>query len=233
MIVTDSPQNTQHQVVRDARGRFVRGSCGNRGGRPTVAIEVKELARKHGPAAIKRLAELMKSDDEMVAVAASKAMLDRAYGRPEMAVSLGLFNGEALPPPNLGISFENGAPGRPSTIEIGTVHGVHLETIQHGVNTDIEPPQRALEPQHAGPIEPHAPRAIAAPAPAPAGQRRALDPVLQVRLGMSEEEFEKAPKQEFIPAPRREHEHAPDRDSDCPGCRRSWLAQYERPLVRM
>jgi hypothetical protein len=65
---------------------FVKGKSGNPGGRPRENSEIKELARKHGPAAIKRLVELMKGSDPRVAVAAAQALLDRGYGKPAQAI---------------------------------------------------------------------------------------------------------------------------------------------------
>jgi hypothetical protein len=43
------------------------------------------LARRHAPDAIERLAELMKTDDARISLAAATAILDRAYGRAAMA----------------------------------------------------------------------------------------------------------------------------------------------------
>jgi hypothetical protein len=44
-------------------------------------------ARTHAPAAIRRLAQLMKVDDARISLAAATAILDRAYGRPAIASS--------------------------------------------------------------------------------------------------------------------------------------------------
>ncbi len=49
---------------------------------------LRELAKKHGPAAIKRLVTLMSSDNERTAVAACDAILNRGYGRPAQSVTL-------------------------------------------------------------------------------------------------------------------------------------------------
>jgi hypothetical protein len=63
-------------------GQFKKGKSGNPGGRPQVRGEVRELAQSKAPRAFKRLVELMESKDQRVAMAASNAVLDRAYGKP-------------------------------------------------------------------------------------------------------------------------------------------------------
>ena len=70
-----------------SKGRFQRGQSGNPGGRPKIALEVKELARQHGPAAFARIVELSKSSDERISLAASQEILNCAYGKPTQAVS--------------------------------------------------------------------------------------------------------------------------------------------------
>lgn len=44
--------------------------------------EAKRLAREHSPAAVRKLVELMDSEDEHVQLKAANAVLDRAFGRP-------------------------------------------------------------------------------------------------------------------------------------------------------
>ena len=78
---------------------FEKGKSGNPGGRPKEVAEVRELAKKHGSAAIERLVELMASDNERTAVAACEAVLNRGYGRP--AQSMTLTGDEDKPPVQL------------------------------------------------------------------------------------------------------------------------------------
>ncbi len=78
---------------------FEKGKSGNPGGRPKEVAEVRELAKKHGPAAIRRLAKLMASENERTAVAACEAVLNRGYGRPPQSVTLA--GEEDGPPVNL------------------------------------------------------------------------------------------------------------------------------------
>ena len=49
---------------------------------------MRKLAQKHGRAALERLVELMKSENERVAVVAAQAILDRAYGKPPQSLQL-------------------------------------------------------------------------------------------------------------------------------------------------
>lgn len=79
------------------RGRpFRPGESGNPGGRPRAEIEVRELARQHGPAIIRRLLRLSRSKNERVAVAACQVLLDRGYGRAPQSLELTAKEGESL-----------------------------------------------------------------------------------------------------------------------------------------
>lgn len=85
------PESTVEHVRKPGRGgatRWKPGVSPNPGGRPAVTAEVRALAQQHAPAAIARLVSLMGSRDERVAVAASQALLDRAVGRPEQALTV-------------------------------------------------------------------------------------------------------------------------------------------------
>ncbi len=73
---------------RDTRGRFLPGASANPKGRPLENVEVKELARAQGPAAIIRLTQLMHCDDPQTCIAAAKALLDRGFGRPEQTIAV-------------------------------------------------------------------------------------------------------------------------------------------------
>jgi len=84
---------------------FRKGESGNPGGRPKVEGHVRELARRQGPRAIRRLTELMQSPNERVAVAACQALLDRGYGKAPISlvgqsgplVSINLASGSLTP----------------------------------------------------------------------------------------------------------------------------------------
>ncbi len=67
---------------RDVSGRFPRGVSGNPGGRPRALREVLDMARAHTTRAIERLAELVESEDEGIALRACEALIDRAWGKP-------------------------------------------------------------------------------------------------------------------------------------------------------
>jgi len=63
-------------------GKFQKGQSGNPGGRPKEVDEVKELARQHGPEAVKKLVDWLRSDNAKASVSAANALLDRGYGKP-------------------------------------------------------------------------------------------------------------------------------------------------------
>ncbi len=77
---------------------FKPGQSGNPNGRPRISGVIAELARQHGPEAIKRLAHWMSSDNPKASIAASNALLDRGYGRPMQEIEHGGIDGKPLGP---------------------------------------------------------------------------------------------------------------------------------------
>lgn len=59
----------------------------NPSGRPKSDIKLKELLEPYKEAAVKRLGILVHSDDERVALAAAKEIMDRIYGRAPQTIS--------------------------------------------------------------------------------------------------------------------------------------------------
>jgi hypothetical protein len=74
---------------RKPRGRpFVKGRSGNPSGRPKALAEIVSLCRQHSVEAVRRIVELIGSDDERVSLAACQYLLDRGYGKPKESVVL-------------------------------------------------------------------------------------------------------------------------------------------------
>ena len=70
-----------------ARGGKREGAGRPKGARNKTTAEVKALAQSYAPAAIKELARLSTgAESEVARVAASKEILDRAYGKPTQSV---------------------------------------------------------------------------------------------------------------------------------------------------
>ena len=68
------------------------------GSRNKVTLEVRELALKHGPSALKNLVTLsQKAKSESVRLAAIREVLDRAYGRSPQAMEIMNLTPEELP----------------------------------------------------------------------------------------------------------------------------------------
>lgn len=66
---------------------FKKGQSGNPSGRRKVVGEIRELAMQEAPDAFQRIAKLVRSDDERVALAAAQTILDRAYGKAIQTVN--------------------------------------------------------------------------------------------------------------------------------------------------
>ena len=69
-----------------AKGRKTGGR--RPGSRNKHTPEIRQLARKHTVAVVKRLAELAKGDNLPVAAQACKELLDRGWGRPAQHIDL-------------------------------------------------------------------------------------------------------------------------------------------------
>ena len=105
------PETPENRQGSGGRGRFQKGKSGNPGGRPKIESEVRELAQKHGRAAIRRLVKIMKSDNDRVAVTACQALLDRGFGKPPQALTGPDGGALPLPAPIINIGWDNGGPG--------------------------------------------------------------------------------------------------------------------------
>jgi hypothetical protein len=78
----------KHPQNRQGTGeatRFQKGASGNPGGRPKLSDDIKALAKSKSKRAFERIVELIESDDERVAFAAAKEVIDRAYGKARPA----------------------------------------------------------------------------------------------------------------------------------------------------
>src|SRR5262245_51836745 len=74
---------------REANGHFKKGVSGNPGGRPAILEEVRDYARQYTKEAIDVLVGIMRNQrlPAQARVAASSAVLDRGFGKPQQAIS--------------------------------------------------------------------------------------------------------------------------------------------------
>lgn len=80
--------------------KFEKGKSGNPGGRPREDSEVKRLALQASPLAMKRLREILESDnplDTRAVIAAAREILDRAVGKPSQQMEHTGKDGAELP----------------------------------------------------------------------------------------------------------------------------------------
>ena len=82
-------------MERDDRGHWLPGRSANPGGRPGVPEVIKATLRELSPRAVRRLGELLESEDERIQLEAAKAILDRHLGRPAIQADISLHRGVA------------------------------------------------------------------------------------------------------------------------------------------
>ena len=78
-------ENSTVSAVRVIGRPFARGTSGNPGGRPRTVVNVQELARTYTEEAIRTLVEAL--DDPKLKVQAACALLDRAWGKPQLTIA--------------------------------------------------------------------------------------------------------------------------------------------------
>jgi hypothetical protein len=86
-----------NEVVRDEKGRLVKGSASpNASGLDRKKAMMLRNLEGLTPRAISRLGKLVESDNESVALAASKEVLDRTLGKAKQSVSVDVTSSGAL-----------------------------------------------------------------------------------------------------------------------------------------
>lgn len=83
----------QHTVGKP----WVKGQTGNPGGRPSLPPDIRALLKdKAGPAAVRKLVELIDHYDPKIALAAARDIADRTYGKAKESVEVSGGAHEAL-----------------------------------------------------------------------------------------------------------------------------------------
>jgi hypothetical protein len=89
-LALTSPMQTRestsdHVINRGAGGKFLPGASANKGGRPKVLAQVRDLARRHTRDAIRVLHSIATDEGKHpgARVAAATELLNRGWGRPE------------------------------------------------------------------------------------------------------------------------------------------------------
>lgn len=79
------------RAIRTKQGKFVPGSSGNPSGRPALLKQLRDLAREHTEASVAKIVMLMhNAESETVQLESAKELLNRAWGRPEQFIDLGV-----------------------------------------------------------------------------------------------------------------------------------------------
>lgn len=89
--MTTEANKIGNNLVRNARGQFVKGHPKTSNGRPPAEFSITELLRAEiasRPNIVKRWCDLMESDDERVALMAMTTAANRIDGNPKQAVEL-------------------------------------------------------------------------------------------------------------------------------------------------
>lgn len=78
------------QAKRDSKGRFVKGSSGNAGGRTKLPDDLKQAFREASPMALETLKRVLLDEDakDSDKIRAAEIVLDRAYGKPTQSVNV-------------------------------------------------------------------------------------------------------------------------------------------------
>jgi len=80
--------NNRTNNGRDAKGRYVKGNCGNPHGRPLLPTELRELAQAKGADALKLFIDLMEvGTTEEIRLKAAEKLLDRGYGKATQPIA--------------------------------------------------------------------------------------------------------------------------------------------------
>lgn len=83
---------------RSPQGTWTKGVSGNpSGGRPSLPPDIRALLKdRAGPAAVRKLVELIDHDDPKIALAAARDIADRTYGKAKESVEVSGGAHEAL-----------------------------------------------------------------------------------------------------------------------------------------
>jgi hypothetical protein len=106
-------ENTHDQPPRRGRGRpFLPGVSANPGGRPRELREIRQLARERCVEALTVLVHLMRNGSQKIRLGAAAELLNRGYGKPDVAIAL-VADPENRPMPVFNFTMRGG-PGQPS-----------------------------------------------------------------------------------------------------------------------